>query len=436
MAETLENLIVPAFRKPWNSFVTGKARELWLKGGRGSCKSTFAAYAIVSGVMAHPGVNAMILRKHKEDIKSSVYNQIMFAIEKLDETFPEQGIYKRWRFRTSPADMTFDGNRAIIFHGLDDPRKRKSEKPRNGYFGYLWCEEFDEFSGMAEISSLKKSVLRGGAIGQSIFTFNPPQSASSWVNAEAARRIDGREVYHTTYLDVAAHHPEWLGDTFLADAAEMRRVNERQYRYELLGEATGTGGEIFANVSEREITDEQIARFKCVRHGMDFGFTNDPTTLMSVAYDSREKTIYVFGEWYAHGQFTDGIEAALRERGLGSAAVVADSAEQRVIGELRYRGLQVRPCWKSPKGWREDGLRWMRDYSRKIVIDSRRCPNAFREFTQYEYARYGNGDLRTDYPDGNDHTIDAVRYALESEIKADVMRRDMVAPRVLNFARR
>ena len=48
-----------------------------------------------------------------------------------------------------------------------------------------------------------------------------------------------------------------------------------------------------------------------------------------------------------------------------------------------------------------------------IVIDPKRCPHAAREFTEYEYDIDKNGDVMSGYPDENNHTIDAVRYALE-----------------------
>lgn len=435
-AAGIESLLVPVQYGPWNDFVSGRARELWLKGGRGSIKSTLASYLVAASVMANRNMSAMVLRKHGEDLKSSVYPQICKAIERIDALDPSQGILKRWRFRTSPMDMTFDGRRSIIFHGLDDPRKRKSETPPHGYFGCLWLEELDEFSGMGELSSLRKSVLRGGPIGQSIYTFNPPESTAAWVNAEAQKSKPGRFVYHSTYLDVAAYHPEWLGDTFLRDAEELRRTDERRYRWELLGESVGAGGEIFTNVCQGEVTDAMIARFRergMARWGMDFGFTNDPTVLVECAYDAAAKTLYVYGEWRKYGQFTDQIFEEIERRGLLGEVIVADSAEGRVIGELNYRGAKVRPCWKSPKGWREDGIRFLRSRLR-IVIDSRRAPGAWDEFRLWEFGRYGNGTLRTEYPDGNDHAIDAVRYALEDAIKAEVMRRHVAMP--TSFERR
>lgn len=52
----------------------------------------------------------------------------------------------------------------------------------------------------------------------------------------------------------------------------------------------------------------------------------------------------------------------------------------------------------------------------KIIIDPIRCPNAAREFNDYEIEMDRDGNLRGEFPDRNNHTIDAVRYAIENEI--------------------
>ena len=416
---SFDDLIVPAYHRAFDLFVSRTTRELWLAGGRASIKSTVAAYLVALLMMMHRGVSAMVLRKHSVDIRTSVYPQIRQSIAWLAAKFPEQRIEERWKFREDGRLMTFDGSRGIVFHGLDDPQKRKSEKPPwGGYFGGLWCEELDEFS-PDEISSVRKSVLRGGPIGQSIYTFNPPQSSAAWVNAESARSKPGRHVFKTTYLDILPFHPEWLGDTFLKDAEDLKASDEKRYRHELLGEATGTGGEIFTNVEAGVITDEMVAAFRergQSRIGIDFGFTNDPTVILQSAYVPEERTIYVFGEWRRHGQFTEQIHEAIVSLGIQRDVMIADSAEKRVIGELRYRGDNVRASWKSPAGWREDGLRWLRS-RRRIVVDTARCPGAWGELVHYEYDRYGNGEFKTQYPDGNDHAIDALRYGHETDIR-------------------
>jgi PBSX family phage terminase large subunit len=417
------DLVVPAYHKAIDLFFSGISKQLWMMGGRASIKSTVAGYLIPMGVMLHPGVSAMVLRAHGVDLKTSVYPNIKQCITWLAEKFPEQRLLERWRFREDCRFMTFDGNRGIVFHGLDDPTKRKSEKPPwGGYFGYLWNEELDEFDPDA-VKSLRKSVLRGGPIGQSIYTYNPPKSKSAWVNSEAARSAPGKYVFKTTFLDVLPYHPEWLGQTFIEEAMAAKAENSIEWRWELMGEAIGSGGEVFNNVEAREITDEEIASFKergLDRYGLDFGFTNDPTALIECAYDESKHTLYIYGAHGGYGMFEEDIADLIYDKGLLNKEIIADSAEPRAIAKLIQLGVRrVRKSWKA-EGWVDTGLNFLRGSKIKIIIDPRahRAKKAWDEFSSYEFGRYKNGDLKVGYPDKDNHWIDATRYALEDIIRA------------------
>ena len=57
-------------------------------------------------------------------------------------------------------------------------------------------------------------------------------------------------------------------------------------------------------------------------------------------------------------------------------------------------------------------MKWLSSLS-EIVIDPVRCPNAGKEFREYEYETTEGGEVVSGYPDLNNHSIDAVRYALE-----------------------
>lgn len=418
---SLDDLIVPAYHRAFDLFLSLVTRELWLMGGRASIKSTVAAYLVVLLVMMHKGVNAMVLRKHNVDIRTSVYPNIRQCIEWLAAKFPEQRLLDRWKFRDDGRFMTFDGCRGIVFHGLDDPQKRKSEKPPwGGYFGAMWAEELDEY-GRDEIRSIRKSVLRGGPIGVSVYTFNPPRSKRNWVNMEAARAKAGRHVFKTTFLDVLPYHPEWLGQTFIDEAMQARAEDGDEWNWELMGNAVGTGTEIFPKCEQGEITDEMIARFKrdgLARYGLDFGFTSHPTVLTESAYVEEERTLYVWRGRYLKRAFEEDIYAEIEERRLLDAEIVADNAEDRAIAKLREMGVKrIRPCSK-PEGWRDVGIRFLAKC--RIVIDSRphRAKDVWEEMSVYAFATYVNGDLKDGYPKEGDDGMDSIRYAQEDVIKA------------------
>ena len=89
---------------------------------------------------------------------------------------------------------------------------------------------------------------------------------------------------------------------------------------------------------------------------------------------------------------------------------MCDSAEPKSIHDLRMMDVWAVKSYKKP-GSVEFGVKWLQH--RKLVIDPRRTPNAYREFTQYAYAVDRNGEILSQLVDKDNHTIDATRYALQ-----------------------
>lgn len=377
----------------------------FLKGGRGSGKSTYVSLEIIQGIIQNPNANAIIYRKVEGTIRDSVYNQMIWAIDRL-------GFRDYFRAKVSPYRLIYEPTgQEIIFKGCDDPLKSKSIKPTKGYFKYCWLEEVTEFNGMEEVENLVQSIARSNE-GKTavVLTYNPPQSSQSWVNEEVLIPQSNRLVHHSTYLDVPA---KYLSPQFINIAEETKKTNEAKYRHVYLGEVTGTGGEVFDNVEVRPITDEEIEKFDYLYTGLDFGFSVDPVAIVQMCYRKSKQELYIFREFFKVGASFDTIAQELKK--IGNPYVTADSAEPRSIEELRQRGCKINSA-KKGAGSVEHGLRRLQDLA-KIVIDPSRCPNTAREFSTYEYERDKYGNFKSMYPDVNNHSIDAVRYALEKEFK-------------------
>ena len=78
-------------------------------------------------------------------------------------------------------------------------------------------------------------------------------------------------------------------------------------------------------------------------------------------------------------------------------------------------GLRLIGAKKGP-GSVDYGMQYLSDDIEEIIIDPVRCPNAAREFSSYELEQDRNGNFKGTYPDKNNHTIDAARYALEADM--------------------
>ena len=111
----LSSCIAPAFYPIHTAVKSDQYTHYWLKGGRGSTKSSFVALEIVLGIMEHPDTIAVALRKVGLYLKDSVYEQLVWAFEKL-------GVSHLWDQRISPMALIYlpTGQR-ILFRGGDKP---------------------------------------------------------------------------------------------------------------------------------------------------------------------------------------------------------------------------------------------------------------------------------------------------------------------------
>lgn len=105
-----------------------KYNEYWFEGGRASIKSSFWSEKFMEVLENNPRYCAICIRKVGNTLKDSVYAQILWGIEKLEESFP--GIKDRWKGTTSPLQIiNKETGQVIYFRGADDPGKIKSIKP-------------------------------------------------------------------------------------------------------------------------------------------------------------------------------------------------------------------------------------------------------------------------------------------------------------------
>jgi PBSX family phage terminase large subunit len=403
MTVALSSLISPGFHDLHLDIKTGLHDEYWLKGGRGSTKSTFASTEIILGMIDDPEANAVTFRRYSNELRDTVYGQFEWTINRL-------GLAEQFRFQYAPMQIVFEETgQKIVFKGADNPQKLKSVNLGKGYVKYAWFEEVDQFAGMPEIRNIIQSLFRGEDHRRiSIFSYNPPRSGRSWVNQEVRVAKPGRLVHHSTYLDVPL---EWLGDRFIQEAEHLKQTNPVAYEHEYLGREVGTGLEIFNNLDIRTIAVEEIRGFDRIRQGLDFGFSIHPAAFNRMHYDRTRQRLYIFAE--EGGVGLGNAELWRRLAPYNDVVTTADSAEPKSISELKGLGMWVRGAKKGPDSVRF-GIRKLQDLD-AIIIDPVRCPRAAHEFQNYAHERLRTGEVRDDYPDKDNHSIDGVRYALEDD---------------------
>ena len=425
----LKDCIIPMYDDVLEDILEHRHTHYVFPGGRGSTKSSFVGgIDIPLLIMQNPDVHAVCFRKIANTIQTSIFPQVTWGIYQmgLDDLFQIPKTY------STPIIYKPTGQR-IMFMGLDDPMKVKSIKLPFGYIGITWFEELDQFAGQNELRTVTQSTMRGGDKFWDFRTFNPPISKNNWANEyaeECEMYPDGNTlVVRNTYLDVPE---EWLGQQFIEEAEDLKAKNPRAYKHEYGGEAIGTGGDVFPNVSDLDMQKmikvephddgygniiKQVPMWQTFDHiynGIDWGFALDPFRFVRMHFDKKHLDLYIFKEYNTiKTRNKETFDIIFDEKKLvkRNELITADSAEPDSIADYKAYGAFIRPANKGPESVRY-GIKWLQSL-RNIYIDKRMCPETYKEFVNYEYEQDRDGNFISAYPDADNHGIDATRYALE-----------------------
>lgn len=401
----LSSIIGTAFYPLANDIFKHGHTHYDLSGGRGSLKSSFASLIVPILLINNPGTHALVLRKIANTIRDSVYAQYIWAIGEL-------GMAAYWDAKVAPMELIYKPTgQKIMFRGADDPMKIKSIKVPFGYIAVTHFEEKDQFAGRSEIRTILQSTMRGGSIFWNFESYNPPISRDNWANKDTLEERTDRLCHKSTYLDAPI---EWLGEQFIAEAEHLKAIDERTYEHEYLGIPVGTGGNVFENIEIRAIGNEEIAAFDRIHQGVDWGWFPDPYAFIRAHYDKARETIYLIDEIGGNKLTNDETAKRIKDKGYTDAYIICDSAEPKSAADYLAMGLPAKRAIKGP-GSVDYSFKWLQ--RRKIVIDPRRTPHAYNEIIGYEYERNKDGEIISGYPDKNNHYIDALRYAFESEYR-------------------
>lgn len=419
----IKDCIIPMYDSVLKDVLTHKHVHYVFAGGRGSTKSSFVGILIPLLIANTKDIHAVCFRKVGNTIQNSIYSQVVWGIYQLGL----ESLFKIPKLYSNPIIYLPTGQK-IYFMGLDNPAKVKSVKPEFGYIGITWFEELDQFAGENELRTVTQSTMRGGDIFWDFRTFNPPISKNNWANeyADIAETRVNTLVVRNTYLDVPK---DWLGEQFFEEAEELKDINPRAYEHEYMGVAIGTGGDVFQNVEEldmskpTDITDAYgnvistvplWQTFDQIYNGIDWGFARDPFRFVKCYFDAKHLDLYIFDEYSTLRTRNEVVFKTLYDdlkKIKRDELVVADSAEEKSVADFRAYGAFIRGAKKGPDSVRY-GIKWLQGL-RHIYIDKQRCPLSYREFIEYEYERDRDGNFISSYPDANNHSIDATRYAME-----------------------
>lgn len=403
-----------------SEFIGGGYDEFWrfkgryrvCKGSRASKKSKTTALWFASWLnkKGYEKANLIVFRKTYRTIKDSCFTDLKWALDRL-------GLIGDWNITLSPLEMTRKSTgQKILFRGLDDPLKVTSITVETGCLCWAWLEEAYEVMKEADFDVLDESI-RGECpaplFKQWTITFNP-WNERHWLKKRFFDNPDAETLAITTNYMCN----EWLDAADIRVFEDMKKRNPRRYAVAGLGGWGIVDGLIYENWRE-EAFDHKSEEFRKEHpelfsaFGLDFGYTNDPSTLFCGLLDMKKKQLFVFDEMYEKGLSNKKIAERIEKMGFNKERITADSAEPKSIDELKGMGLRVYGAAKG-KDSIQNGIQWIQDL--EIIIHPR-CVNFLTEISNYTWDTDKFGVKLNAPIDDFNHLMDAMRYALEQYIK-------------------
>lgn len=393
----------------YDDFWRFKGRYRVCKGSRASKKSKTTAlwFAVWLNKEGYENANLVVIRKTYRTIKDSCFTDLRWALDRI-------GKLSEWNITLSPLEMTRKKTgQKILFRGLDDPLKITSITVEKGSLCWAWLEEAYEVMKEDDFNSLDESI-RGECpaplFKQWTITFNP-WNEHHWLKRRFFDAPPDPDILSKTTNYMCN---EWLDESDIKLFEDMKRRNPRRYAVAGLGEWGIVDGLVYENFREEAFDIDEVRSRKGIvsAFGLDFGYTNDPSTLFCGLLDQKAKQLFVFDEMYEKGLSNKKIADTIKEMGYGKERIIADSAEPKSIDELKSLGLRVKGAAKG-KDSIKNGIQWIQDL--EIIIHTR-CVNFITEISNYTWDedKFGN-KLNVPIDDFN-HLMDAMRYALEKYI--------------------
>ena len=297
-------------------------------------------------------------------------------------------LYNESNHNKSNSEYNLKGN-LIEFISLDQPQKVRGRKR-----DLLYINEANELY----FEDWQQLILR--TTDKAILDYNPSDEFHFIYDKIKPR--DDVDFYVTTYKD----NP-FLDSEIIKEIERLKDIDPNYWKVYGLGEVGSSQALIFRINECNEIPIDA----KFLSYGMDYGFTNDPTTMVGVWMQGDN--LYIKELLYRKGMTNSDIHNFLNEMQIGKRdEIFGDSAEPKTIEELYRYGWNIKPATKGADSI-NIGIDMLKRYNIYVTKDS---INTIKEFRNYKWQEDKNGNIINKPVDMYNHTIDGIRYAVYNKL--------------------
>lgn len=370
------------------------ARYKGAHGGRGSGKSHFFAESLIETCLLRP-TRAVCVREIQRSLEQSVKRL-------LEDKIVSLGVGSRFRVLNTHIEALNERGEVvgiIIFQGMQN-HTAESIKSLEGY-NVAWVEEAQSLS-QRSLDLLRPTIRDEGS--ELWFSWNPKSEKDPIEGLlRGPNRIPGATVVQANWRD----NP-WFPDVLREEKDWDQKRDPDKYAHIWLGEyQRNSEARVFHNWTVDEFDTPDDARFYL---GADWGFSVDPTVLVRCFIDGRK--LYVDHEAWQVGCEIDRTPALFdKVPGAREWTIKADSADPQNISYMQRHGFpKMRPSIKGQNSV-EQGVEFLKSYD--IVVHPN-CRHVADELATYSYEiDRQTEEVLPKLADKKNHTIDALRYAVE-----------------------
>ena len=382
----------------YKSLVESDSRYFVVTGGRGSGKSFGVTMFLL--MLTYESEHTILFTRYT--LTSAHISIIPEFLEKIDLIGMNQDFHI-----TKDEIINVKTGSKILFKGIKTSSGQQTANLKSLAGVTTWVlDEAEELTEEDTFDKIDLSIRHKTKQNRVILVLNPSTKEhfiyqkffqAKGIDAGFNGTKDDTTFIHTTYLD----NVENLSQSFLNQIEDTKKRRPEKYKHTILGGWLDKAEGIIIN-------NWKLGEFKQVStsiFGQDYGFSNDPSTLVETCIDTANKIIYAKLHIYKTHLTTSDL-AILNHKNAGTNLIIGDNAEPRLISELKSKGCNIVPCVKYAI---KEGIALIQDYD--LVIDESSI-DLIKELNNYAWL-----ERKSETPiDKYNHAIDALRYAVTYQL--------------------